>query len=1044
MSTLVKGKTATSRYRRGSEKNESSINSCCNFSRGTTADEEEEVKPVKAFGEEDVRRFYRWLRHQPDEYTEIRAIQWLRDGKGVSNQYFVDDEEEFVEICRMWNGERNVYAGINPRKRKSGKAGDVARVTGIPFDVDPPSPDGEAATEAEREVARERKDQLIKWIKSQGWGEPYVDFSGNGYRVALPVDIDFEDHKKMNGQLKMFFDQVKAEFPFLENITDLPRIIKVPGTWSIKGDDTPERPHRQSYIVQLGDDQPNPRLTSHITNLEVAGETSTSGKTGPVAKLSKAKFEKKRIERLRPCFRRFLKKGGRLSLEGDRNDETGLRWALVHEMVSAGFPRRDILEACKKFEGYDAEKSRDEVSKEIRHIISEGLRPWTCDKIREHGGCIEEDCSIYQGKFRGPNVLQHVETGNYLKWQVESGKILIEGVKDGEVVTSQVEISKPQLLRTSPNAAYLRKYLEKRVGEEEYRDVLDQTIRKMQQAVGELRKRQEKKERIDGNNENEDFDEETRVKARALLRDPAFFYKLGKVLEWGFVVPKLDKPRFVIGEERNKRLLGPLMIGAARRLTTIVKVKGGIGTAKDSMIRLWWELLKKCLRCIERSYMTAASMRYSTELQEADLLYLPDTPNIKGESGRHLRFMRADDGGLMSEYAHMDRETGEMVTKSVCVPVKGVVTSSNAVTGDPALESGMWILETDSSEELTRKVKKEKLKLRAGKRKLFPEEELEVWKCAFHILLSDTDDPLPSIPYATSLLPILDSSRSASRRDPDKLCDLISLIAWMRRYQKPTEKRGEADLVDLFFALQLGLDAITQTISEFNPKEQQIYTAVRKAIEEQATVRYVADETGIPYKTCYRYLEKLVKEGFLNKGKQGIKNVYSVLKGEEPSKLIFAKGRSLESPVQLMEFILNRIQNFSPDIEGGETYTPPEKMNIIDPISAGMITVTRQSDSYKIQITEKGVRLDPPYQMRSSQLGEETLSEEEKKDSKLLPSQNISLEDAPEVMRITAETKGECVRCGYQGAMEFQVTLHDGSWGLLCGDCGQKVMDKLR
>jgi len=40
------------------------------------------------------------------------------------------------------------------------------------------------------------------------------------------------------------------------------------------------------------------------------------------------------------------------------------------------------------------------------------------------------------------------------------------------------------------------------------------------------------------------------------------------------------------------------------------------------------------------------------------------------------------------------------------------------------------------------------------------------------------------------------------------------------------------------------------------------------------TARFVADETGIPYKTVYRLMEKLVEKGFLNKDKKGGRNIY--------------------------------------------------------------------------------------------------------------------------------------------------------------------------
>lgn len=134
------------------------------------------------------------------------------------------------------------------------------------------------------------------------------------------------------------------------------------------------------------------------------------------------------------------------------------------------------------------------------------------------------------------------------------------------------------------------------------------------------------------------FNEETQQKARELLRDPAFFFKLGRVFERGFIIPKVNKPRFILGEERNKRLLGPLMIGAAKLgMTSLIRVIGDPGTAKDTMVRMWLEIMP--IKYLERSYLTAAAVRYSSNVKDADLLYIPDTPEMHGESARQLLFM---------------------------------------------------------------------------------------------------------------------------------------------------------------------------------------------------------------------------------------------------------------------------------------------------------------------------------------------------------------------------------------------------------------------
>jgi len=541
------------------------------------------------------------------------------------------------------------------------------------------------------------------------------------------------------------------------------------------------------------------------------------------------------------------------------------------------------------------------------------------------------------------------------------------------------------------------------------------------------------------------FDEAILSKARIILADPEFFYKLGKVFEQGFIVPKINKPRFVVGEERNKRLLGPLLIGASKlAMTSIIKVLGEPGTAKDTMLRMWLVLLPS-IKSVERSYMTAASLRYSPDMQNADLLYIPDTPELQGEMGRQLRFMRSDDGGLISEYAVRDAETGEMTTKVITLPIKGLATTSNAVTGDAALESGMWTLTTNPSVELTKNVKREKLKLRAGERSLISDDDLNLWQAVFKVLIEEEPQEIPLVPYAKQLFDLLESERSESRRDPDKLCDLIGLIGWMRRFQKTPKKRMEADLIDLYFALQLGLDAITQTISELSPREQQIFDAIKESV----TCRDIADTTKIPYKTCYNYLEKLVDKGYLNQDKEKNRNIYSILSIEKkPKSFLVSVRRDAESPEQLVKVVLATVRNSS-------TEQPLEEdiYTFVDPLKGVQIIIKRKEEQDEVTIgTQRYVYPSPtPAQRGSSEPSKESVSEQEKKLDSFLPDEKRtgnSLEGIAtktvKLERLESGFQGKCVVCDFQGRMDWQVTYHDDTWGLLCADCGDKLAKKIR
>lgn len=352
------------------------------------------------FNEADARSFYKWLRHSPDEWTEIRAIEWNPEKKGTSTQFFVNNPEDFIKICREWNGKRQVYAGINPRIKKSGKSEDVKRVTGFPFDIDGPTPNkpGQASTDIEVKVAESWKDELVQKIKEEFNFEPYVDFSGNGFRVCLPCDIEVTDQQEIDAKLKLFFAefQNKLKLPDFDNISDLPRIIKVPGVMSIKGQNTQERPFRQSKLIQLGDisDEAIIRVSEYIKNLQVKQQTTPSIEAKAITDLNPVKFSK-----LRPCFQDFINNKNRNRMTFDRtkdsrNTETGLRKALVLEMHFAGFDQNEILGVCQKFDDYTQEKSAYEIKREIE-TLKPKHKPWTCKKIQNNGGCITEKCGRY-------------------------------------------------------------------------------------------------------------------------------------------------------------------------------------------------------------------------------------------------------------------------------------------------------------------------------------------------------------------------------------------------------------------------------------------------------------------------------------------------------------------------------------------------------------------------------------------------------------------------------------------------------------------------
>lgn len=344
-----------------------------------------------SFNEGDARKFYKWLGHKPGEYTEIRIIPWP-PGSAPVIQRWVQNEDDLVELCREWSGKRQCYIGVNPRLREGGSTEDISRVVAIPFDVDAeraPGFDKDAATDEEVVKAKERMVNLNSWMRTQSYRAPLIVMSGNGFHILQKVDILVNED--LPSKLEAYFHEAPTKG--MDSIFDLPRIIKIPGTMSVKGPNTEERrPHRLSHIIAEGDPDIDTVLGQHIAELELYVPTAKIY-VPTLTATPEAKTER-RTGSLKPCFKRFAEEGGKLSDVG--SEDNLLRLALVVDAHSRGYSRAQILELFTKAEDFDPKITRDKVDNQLGKIAVEGLKTWSCRAIHKHGGCLGETCDRYK------------------------------------------------------------------------------------------------------------------------------------------------------------------------------------------------------------------------------------------------------------------------------------------------------------------------------------------------------------------------------------------------------------------------------------------------------------------------------------------------------------------------------------------------------------------------------------------------------------------------------------------------------------------------
>ena len=184
--------------------------------------------------------------------------------------YFQDPEQLALAVARA---ERcrypGIYATINPvtpalLARSNHKLRPYAENTTSDADIvcrrrmlvdfDPRRPAGISSSDPEHTAALGLARQVRGELLNEGWPEPIFADSGNGahllYRIELPNDAAATDLIKRCLQAlaaRFNTDLVTVD----ESTFNASRISKIYGTTARKGDDTEDRPHRLSEILEL-------------------------------------------------------------------------------------------------------------------------------------------------------------------------------------------------------------------------------------------------------------------------------------------------------------------------------------------------------------------------------------------------------------------------------------------------------------------------------------------------------------------------------------------------------------------------------------------------------------------------------------------------------------------------------------------------------------------------------------------------------------------------------------------------------------------------
>lgn len=187
--------------------------------------------------------------------THNEVSHYLCDEAGL--QVMAADARELSRRCEA------VYFTLNPLPAghtTTASDRDIVARRWLLIDCDPVRMvDGKpvssiASNKDEQQAALEMATRVKVWLSNQGWPDPILASSGNGYHLLYRVNLPNDEQstvlvKKVLATLAKQFDTESVTID--RSVYNASRICRLYGTVSRKGQPTKDRPHRVSQITML-------------------------------------------------------------------------------------------------------------------------------------------------------------------------------------------------------------------------------------------------------------------------------------------------------------------------------------------------------------------------------------------------------------------------------------------------------------------------------------------------------------------------------------------------------------------------------------------------------------------------------------------------------------------------------------------------------------------------------------------------------------------------------------------------------------------------
>jgi DNA primase catalytic core len=379
-----------------------------------------------------------------------------------------------------------------------------------------------------------------------------------------------------------------------------------------------------------------------------------------------------------------------------------------------------------------------------------------------------------------------------------------------------------------------------------------------------------------------------------------------------------------VGDDINKLLV--YLCASSRKLDDPISVLVVSESASGKSYLA--ETILKLMPTEESSSMTSLSNQALNYMEEDGLVhkFLVMGEAVHGEEVEHQVREMLSAKVLSRLVTTKDAKTGSLTSKMVKrKAVVAVVMSTTNYAVNPENASRFFVVNTNESEDQTQAIHKQQRYKYSVTRMKQKEEEIpsliHKHQCAQRLLKKHR--------IVNPFAPFLDfpSKLMRSRRDHERFIDLISVVCFLRQYQKEEKEYEsftylECDLEDYEVAYQIMTHILPATLSTFPKAALELYEDVRtyvknKAVAEQIaltdvsfTQREIREKTGHSYNSVRRQFQLLCNYEYLKSGGLGVRgsrNFYQLV-GEGPLHMI---DLSMIPTMQAMKAKLQNLQSES-------------------------------------------------------------------------------------------------------------------------------------